>query len=65
MDTAELKDTVESWLLDANERHRIGEKGREMVEQNRGALTTVLGMIANHLTADEEKSEAAGDQRQG
>jgi 3-deoxy-D-manno-octulosonic-acid transferase len=52
--TTELKDTVQSWLLDASERHRIGEKGREAVDQNRGALATVLGMIANHLVAGEE-----------
>ena len=44
--TKELKDAIQSWLLDASERHRIGAKGRETVEQNRGALKTVLGMIA-------------------
>jgi 3-deoxy-D-manno-octulosonic-acid transferase len=52
--TAELKEAVQSWLLDANERHRIGEKGRETVEQNRGALTTVLGMIDSYLAAEKE-----------
>jgi 3-deoxy-D-manno-octulosonic-acid transferase len=52
--TTELKDAVQSWLLDANERHRIGEKGREAVEQNRGALTTVLGMIDSYLAAEKE-----------
>jgi len=54
MNAVELQDTVQSWLLDANERHRIGEKGREAVDQNRGALSMVLGMVANHLVAEEE-----------
>jgi 3-deoxy-D-manno-octulosonic-acid transferase len=57
MHAAELQDIVQSWLLDAGERHRIGEKGREAVDQNRGALSTVLGMVSRHLLAGEETSE--------
>jgi 3-deoxy-D-manno-octulosonic-acid transferase len=40
---------VTRWLLDANERHRIGENGRKAVEQNRGALETVLAIIEKYL----------------
>jgi len=47
--TAELGETVSRWLLDANERHRIGENGRRAVEQNRGALETVLGILKKYL----------------
>ena len=47
--TAELGETVTRWLLDANERHRIGENGRKAVEQNRGALETVLSIIEKYL----------------
>ncbi len=46
---AELGETVNHWLLDANERHRIGENGRQAVEQNRGALDTVLAIIEKYL----------------
>jgi 3-deoxy-D-manno-octulosonic-acid transferase len=49
MNTAELQDTVQRWLLDAGERRRVGEQGRAVVEQNRGALATVLGIIAQYL----------------
>jgi 3-deoxy-D-manno-octulosonic-acid transferase len=47
--TAELSEVVTRWLLDANERHRIGENGRQAVEQNRGALETVLAIIEKYL----------------
>jgi 3-deoxy-D-manno-octulosonic-acid transferase len=46
---AELGETVIRWLLDANERHRIGQNGRQAVEQNRGALDTVLAIIEKYL----------------
>jgi 3-deoxy-D-manno-octulosonic-acid transferase len=46
---AELRETVERWLQDSGERTRIGENGRDAVEQNRGALATVLEMIAHYL----------------
>lgn len=47
--TAELEVTVIDWLLDANERHRVGERGRETIEKNRGALDKVLAIIGNYL----------------
>jgi 3-deoxy-D-manno-octulosonic-acid transferase len=53
MNPAELQDTVRRWLQDSEERHRVGDRGRVAVEQNRGALATVLGMIANQLAAGE------------
>ncbi len=45
----ELAATLGRWLADANERHRVGEQGRQVVEKNRGALQTVLTMIDRHL----------------
>lgn len=47
--TAELAATLGRWLGDANERHRVGEQGRQVVEKNRGALQTVLAMIDRNL----------------
>jgi len=48
-DTAGLLRTVSLWLEDANERHLVGQRGRQVVEKNRGALQSVLAMIARHL----------------
>jgi 3-deoxy-D-manno-octulosonic-acid transferase len=48
-DTAGLLRTVSLWLEDANERHRVGQRGRQVVEKNRGALQSVLAMIGRHL----------------
>ena len=48
-DTAGLLRTVSLWLEDANERHRVGQRGRQVVEKNRGALQSVLVMIGRHL----------------
>jgi 3-deoxy-D-manno-octulosonic-acid transferase len=62
MNTAELQDTVQSWLLDANERHRVGDNGRVAVEQNRGALRTVLEMIDGCL-ADGEAGDEGGSKK--
>ena len=45
----ELAAILGRWLADANERHRVGEQGRQVVEKNRGALQTVLTMIDRHL----------------
>ena len=63
--TSELEDTVRSWLLDAGERHRVGEQGRTAVEQNRGALTMVLGMIDACLATGrtEDQDEPGSDAR--
>ncbi|MGB5306837.1 MAG: lipid IV(A) 3-deoxy-D-manno-octulosonic acid transferase [Gammaproteobacteria bacterium] len=47
--TAELEDTVTRWLLDANERHSVGERGRATIEKNRGALDKVLAIIGKYL----------------
>ncbi len=42
---AELAETVIAWLGDASLRARIGENGRQVVEQNRGALDRLVGLI--------------------
>ena len=48
-DTGELLSILGRWLGDANERHRVGQRGREVVEKNRGALQAVMAMIDRHL----------------
>ena len=55
MNAAELQETVRGWLQDADERHRVGARGREAIEQNRGALDMVLGMIGSYLVAEEKR----------
>ena len=55
MNAAELQETVRGWLQDANERHRVGARGREAIGQNRGALDMVLGMIGSYLVAEEKR----------
>jgi len=48
-DTDELLQTVTRWLDDANERHRVGQLGRQVVEKNRGALQAVIAIIDRYL----------------
>lgn len=48
-DTGELLKILSRWLGDANERHRVGQRGREVVEKNRGALQAVMAMIDRYL----------------
>ena len=48
-DTDELLQTVTRWLGDANERHRVGQLGRQVVEKNRGALQAVMAMVGRYL----------------
>ena len=48
-DTGELLNILSRWLGDANERHRVGQRGREVVEKNRGALQSVMVMIDRYL----------------
>ena len=48
-DTDELLGILGRWLGDAHERHRVGQLGREVVENNRGALQSVMAMIDRYL----------------
>ena len=48
-DSGELLQTVSRWLGDANERHRVGQLGRRVVEKNRGALQAVMAIIERYL----------------
>jgi 3-deoxy-D-manno-octulosonic-acid transferase len=48
-DTDELLQVVSRWLGDANERHRVGQLGREVVEKNRGALQAVMAIIDRYV----------------
>lgn len=44
-DTAKLSRCMAEWLCDATARARIGESGRRVVEQNRGALQRLLELV--------------------
>ncbi|MCU7816848.1 MAG: lipid IV(A) 3-deoxy-D-manno-octulosonic acid transferase [Candidatus Thiodiazotropha sp. (ex Rostrolucina anterorostrata)] len=44
-----LAGQVARWLSDASERSRIGEAGRELVEQNRGALDRLTRLVGRLL----------------
>ncbi len=44
-DVKELADQVSAWLQDASERSRVGENGRQAVEQNRGALQHLVQIV--------------------
>jgi 3-deoxy-D-manno-octulosonic-acid transferase len=48
----DLSRAVVRLLRDANQRHEIGERGRQVVEKNRGALETVMDMIEKQLKQD-------------
>jgi len=50
-DPAELASLMARWLTDAAERARIGENGRRVVEQNRGALNRLIDLIEARLAA--------------
>jgi len=44
-----LADLLADWLTDAALRARIGEQGRQVVEQNRGALPRLIALIEERL----------------
>ncbi len=46
---AELAELMARWLTDATERARVGENGRRVVEQNRGALERLIAQIDARL----------------
>ncbi|WP_419608823.1 lipid IV(A) 3-deoxy-D-manno-octulosonic acid transferase, partial [Thiolapillus sp.] len=48
-DIEELSEQVAAWLQDASERSRVGEHGRQAVEQNRGALQHLVNMVDGFL----------------
>jgi len=48
-DSGELLQIVTRWLGDANECHRIGQLGRQVVEKNRGALQAVMAIVERYL----------------
>lgn len=54
----ELAVVVEAWLSDASERSRIGENGRRVVEQNRGALSKLVDLIDALLAALGRRQDA-------
>jgi 3-deoxy-D-manno-octulosonic-acid transferase len=50
-DVKELADQVSAWLQDASERSRVGENGRQAVEQNRGALQHLVQIVDGYSEA--------------
>ena len=48
-DSNELAEVVSAWLGDASERSRIGENGRRAVEENRGALESLVEIVEELL----------------
>jgi len=56
-DSEALGRQVSAWLRDASERSRIGENGRQVVEENRGALQRLVAL------ADEFLPGQAGSER--
>ena len=58
---ADLAHAASRLLADANLRHAIGERGREVVAKNRGALQTVMALIANQLGADPESADQSAE----
>jgi 3-deoxy-D-manno-octulosonic-acid transferase len=50
-DAASLAAAVRELLQDADLRHAMGERGREVVDENRGALARLLGLLEPYLAA--------------
>ncbi|CAK0762819.1 3-deoxy-D-manno-octulosonic acid transferase [Gammaproteobacteria bacterium] len=44
-DASTLTTTMTHWLQDANLRHAVGERGRQVVEANRGALAALIEVV--------------------
>jgi len=49
-DSDGLATAVVDYMLDANLRHVAGQRGREFVKQNRGALKLVMGLVDELMT---------------
>lgn len=49
-DAEELALLMRRWLGDASERSRLGENGRRVVAENRGALAALIGMVDGMLS---------------
>ncbi|WP_419592780.1 lipid IV(A) 3-deoxy-D-manno-octulosonic acid transferase [Thiolapillus sp.] len=66
-DIEELSEQVAAWLQDASERSRVGEHGRQAVEQNRGALQHLVNMVDGFLQEDRgaPASSAQNEKREG
>jgi 3-deoxy-D-manno-octulosonic-acid transferase len=50
-DAPALAELMTTWLSDATERARIGEKGRRVVAANRGAVDRLMLRVEPHLAA--------------
>ncbi len=48
-DTRELTEVLVQWLTDASVRSEVGERGRRVVDANRGALEQLEGLMAHIL----------------
>ena len=56
-----LVEAVGHWLRHPGERAQAGERGRRVVEKNRGALGNVLAIIDRHLDRGAGVAPAASD----
>lgn len=57
----DLARVVGGWLADPAERVRIGEEGRRVVEENRGALQRLLGLLEERLPREDTGGAKFGD----
>ncbi|WP_457671735.1 lipid IV(A) 3-deoxy-D-manno-octulosonic acid transferase [Thiolapillus sp.] len=55
-DSDALGRQVAAWLQDASERSRIGENGRQVVEENRGALQRLTALVEVFLPGSEREA---------
>lgn len=45
----ELAEVIRLWLEDVSERTRVGENGRQVVQENQGAVDRLFGLIEQRL----------------
>lgn len=48
-DSEELAEVIQLWLEDASERTRVGENGRQVVQENQGAVDRLLDLIEQRI----------------
>ena len=48
-DAAELSGVIVRWLTDSAERTRVGESGRRVIEENRGALERLYALVRREI----------------
>ena len=59
-DKSELGNAVVEYMHDANLRHVTGQRGRQFVEENRGALNRVMALVDELMTPAKPAVSAGG-----